>query len=276
MAIAASTKLLDRTFAILRLFLTERPDWTLAQVTAAVGLPKPTVHRLLGVMCAHEMLKKSPDQGSYRLGPLAMAIGGRAVSRHALRQLGQPILTQLAARAGETALLFELAPSRDATICIEQIESSHGLRLVSYVGARLPLHAGASSRAILAFMPDDEIAAVLALSARRGASPGRAELARQIQWTRRQGYAQSFEETSSGACGIAAPLFDAAGAPIASLAIAGPTSRLTRTRLAQLAPDLLAAAATLMRRLGGLPPEPAVRRAAARPSQAGLAITMEG
>src|SRR4051812_20462776 len=119
MATAASTKLLDRTFAILRLFLTERAEWSLAEVTAAVSLPKPTVHRLLGVLCAHEMLVRAGD--GYRLGPLARALGGRAVSRHALRQLGQPILTALAARTGETALLFELAPSRDAAICIEQI-----------------------------------------------------------------------------------------------------------------------------------------------------------
>src|SRR5258708_7547448 len=115
----ASTKLLDRTFAILRLFLTERAEWSLAEGTAAVGLPRPTVPRLLGVLCAHEMPTRSADAGGYRLGPLARALGGRAVSRHALRQLGQPILTSLAARTGETALLFELAPSRDAAICIE-------------------------------------------------------------------------------------------------------------------------------------------------------------
>ncbi len=271
----ASTKLLDRTFAILRLFLTERADWTLAEVTAAVALPKPTVHRLLGVLCAHEMLVRSPDGGGYRLGPLARALGGRAVSRHALRQLGQSILTSLAARTGETALLFELAPSRDAAICIEQIESSHGLRLVSDVGVRLPLHAGGSSRAILAFMPDDEVAAALQMAARRGAVLERADLARQIQWTRRQGYAQSFEETSAGACGISAPLFDATGAVIGSLSIAGPTSRLTRARLATLAPDLLDAADTLMQQLGGVPPEQATKRAAARRAQAGF-MTLEG
>src|SRR5271156_5840 len=98
--------LLDRTFAILRLFLRERTAWTLAEITGAVALPKPTVHRLLRVLCDHEMLHKSDEDGSYGLGPFAFALGGRAVARNRLRQLGQPVLRKLATHAGETALMF--------------------------------------------------------------------------------------------------------------------------------------------------------------------------
>ncbi|MEJ0069021.1 MAG: IclR family transcriptional regulator C-terminal domain-containing protein [Pseudomonadota bacterium] len=187
------------------------------------------------------------------------------MGRHRLRQLGQPILRKLAALTGESALMFELAPTRDAAICIEQIESSHGLRLVSDVGVRLPLFAGASSRVILAFMPDDEIAAVLAgfPKAREALPLSRKELERQIQWTRRQGYAQSFEETSHGACGIAAPLFAAGDAVVGCLTVAGPTTRLTRARLTELAPILVTAALQLSACIGGAPPKRASRRAAA-------------
>jgi DNA-binding IclR family transcriptional regulator len=264
MAARPSPNLLDRTFAILQLFAQERPRWTLAEITAAVALPKPTVHRLLRVLCDHEMLGKSEVDGSYGLGPFALALGARALSRNRLRQLGQPVLRTLAARTGESALMFELVPTRDAAICVEQIESSHGLRLVSDVGARLPLFAGASSRAMLAFMPQDEIAAVLAGLPRGPAAPlGRRELERQIQSTRRQGYAQSFEETSAGACGIAAPLFAAGGAVIGCLTIAGPTTRLTRARLSELAPTLIAEAAQLSARIGGPSAKRPDRRAAA-------------
>jgi DNA-binding IclR family transcriptional regulator len=278
MAIRQSPNLLDRTFAILQLFLQERANWSLAEITAVVALPKPTVHRLLRVLCDHEMLRKSEEDGSYGLGPFALALGARAIGRHRLRQLGQPVLRKLAAQTGESALMFELAPTRDAAICIEQIESSHGLRLVSEVGARLPLFAGASSRVILAFMPDDEIAAVLAaLPKARDAAPlSRKEIERQIQSTRRSGYAQSFEETSPGACGIAAPLFAAGGAVIGCLTIAGPTTRLTRARLSALAPTLVAAAAQLEVPIGGAPPKRALRRAAACRSHIAAKIVTEG
>jgi DNA-binding IclR family transcriptional regulator len=244
MATLPSPNLLDRTFAILRLFLQDRAAWNLAEVTAAVALPKPTVHRLLGRLCAHEALRKAAD-GTYTLGPFALALGASALGRNRLRQLGQPVLRRLAAETGESALMFALAPTRDAAVCVEQIESSHGLRLVSDVGARLPLYAGASSRVMLAFMPDEEIAAALAaLPKARGTAPlSRREIERQIQLTRRQGYAQSFEETSPGACGIAAPLLTAGDVVVGCLTIAGPTTRLTRARLAELAPGLVAAAA---------------------------------
>jgi IclR family transcriptional regulator, acetate operon repressor len=277
MTAAPSPNLLDRTAAILRLFLQEHADWTLAKITEAVALPKPTVHRLLRALCEHEILCKSEAHGSYGLGPLALALGAAAIGRNRLRQLGQPVLRKLAAHTGESALMFELAPTRDAAICIEQIESSHGLRLVSNVGARLPLFAGASSRVILAFMPDDEIAAVIAAmpKTRRAAPLSRKELEREIQWTRRQGYAQSFEETSPGACGIAAPLL-AVGGVVGCLTIAGPTTRLTRARLIELAPMLITAASQLSTRLGRAPPKPTPRRAAACRTSTTVRIAREG
>jgi DNA-binding IclR family transcriptional regulator len=261
-----SRNLLDRTFAILQLFLhDERATWNLAEITEAVALPKPTVHRLLRTLCEHEMLSKSGEDGRYGLGPLALALGAHALGRNRLRQLGQPVLRKLSALTGESALMFELAPTRDAVICIEQIESSHGLRLVSDVGVRLPLFAGASSRVILAFMSADEIKAILAAlpKARETAPLNRKEIERQMQSTRRQGYAQSFEETSRGACGIAAPLFAAGGAVVGCLTIAGPTTRLTRARLAELAPALVAAATQLSAQIGGPLAKQACRRAAA-------------
>ena len=244
----------DRIFAILRLFLSDQPSWSIGEAVTAVRLPKATVHRLMRVMCGHEILQRSSQDGRYRLGPMALALGTRSSQRHELRRLGHPILKRLAELTGETALIFELAPTGDSLICIEQIESHHGLRLVSDIGVRMPMIAGASGCAVLSFLGEEDRSKVISeafASAGRRAPVSRVALQRKLQQTRKTGYARSVEETTKGACGIAAPLFDASGAVVGAIAISGPTTRLTATDLERHAKHLLTCAKVLTREIGG-------------------------
>jgi IclR family transcriptional regulator, KDG regulon repressor len=252
--IAPLVNLPDRIFAILRLFIRDQPSWSIGEVVDAIGLPKATVHRLMRVMCCHEMLQRSKQDGRYRLGPLAFALGTWSSDRHELRRLGRPILKRLAELTGETALIFELAQTGDSLICIEQIESHHGLRLVANIGVRMPMIAGASGRAVLSFLADEDRGRVIddavALGGRR-ATTSRADLDRKLRQTRKTGYARSVEETTKGACGIAAPLFDGLNAVVGAIAITGPTSRLTTADLDRHAKHLLQCAKELTREIGG-------------------------
>ena len=242
-------RLLARAGAILRLFAGHQQAWRLVEIAAAVGLAKGTAHRVLKSLCAEGILQKSPD-ASYRLGPLVRQLAARAFGPEALRTLARPLLRQLATRTNETTLMFQLASSGDAAICIEQIESAHGLRLVADVGARLPLHAGGASRAILAFLEDEDVDALLCKLPKAAA----AVLREQIAQTRRLGYALSFQETNEGVSGIAAPLFDPMRRVIGSVAIVGPITRMGEARLLDFAPDLMAAAAAIGGGTGGSSP----------------------
>ena len=58
-------KVLDRQFALLNLFLSDHSSWGLAELTRASGLPKSTVHRLVSVLCAHELLWQDPQDERY-------------------------------------------------------------------------------------------------------------------------------------------------------------------------------------------------------------------
>lgn len=255
---AAGSKLLDKTFQLLRLFAAAERPVSLAELAKAAQLPKPTVHRLLKSMCRHDMLSKSA--GDYRLGPLALVLGRQAQAQIELRRVALPILYELAEESGETVLLFELAPARDRVTCVEQIESRRGIRLVSGIGTQLPLHAGASSRVILAHLEADIVARVLAgplPRVARGTITRPDALRRQLGRIRKEGYATSFEESSDGAAGVAVPIFDRHGEVIASVSIAGPITRLTEARVAALARIARRGAAAVHRAIGGMPPAPA-------------------
>ncbi len=67
---------------------------------------------------------------------------------------------------------------------------------------------------------------------------------------RREGYATAVDELEAGLTAIAAPVHGPTGDVIAALSISGPTLRLTRARVAELAPILAQEARALEARLG--------------------------
>lgn len=222
-------KVLDRQFALLDLFLSDHTSWGLAELTRASGLPKSTVHRLVSVLCDHDLLWQDPQDERYRLGALAVRVGQRAVAQRDLRRIAWPILNELAADIGETVILATLNAARDQAVYVEQIESRQGVRLVPQIGVQLPLHAGGTAKAILAYLDEAEIDRVLTpplLQLARGTMTDPEALRAEITEIRRRGYALSFEETYDGAAGMAVPIFDHDGGILASLGIAGPVARV--------------------------------------------------
>lgn len=234
-------RLLNRVKSILSLFAGSQQAWSFAEISEATELSKSTTHRFLKGLCDEELLQRSTDNGAYSLGPLMIQLAARVFGPEALRSRGGPILRRLAAATNETTLMCQLASSGDSVICVEQVESPHGIRLVADVGARLPLHAGGASRAILAFMPQADIEAVLSKLPENRA----VRLAQQLRRTRETGYGMSFGETNEGVGGIAAPIFDPLQRVIGSIATIGPMTRMTEPRLLELAPRLVAAAAEM-------------------------------
>jgi IclR family acetate operon transcriptional repressor len=237
---SSDIRLLARVAAVLRVFSGPRQSWKASEIGAATGLSKATAHRIIQNLCTEDLLQRAKD-GSYHLGPLACALGARAVGPAAMRSRGRPVLQQLTELTGETAVMFQLSVAGNSITCIEQIESPHGLRLVATVGERLPLHVGGSSRAILAFLTDAQVDAALAPLSSAEAKRAR----KQIALTREQGFTLSLAETNDGVGGIAAPVLDPAGNVIGSIAVIGPLNRMDQQHMTALAPAVMQAAAVI-------------------------------
>jgi IclR family transcriptional regulator, KDG regulon repressor len=224
-----SLKALDKTFRVLDLFSVARPEWGLLELSEAAGLPVSTLHRIITVLRRHGLVTQDSQSKKYRLGYGAIDLGRRAVSGLTVRQVASPLLRRLADQTGETIVLTVLNDSRDRAVCIERIESRHDLRLHLEVGEQSYLHAGASSKVLLAYFSAQEVADLV----RRVGLPPLAHntiqdlsaLEEDLARIRDQGYAFSREETNAGAWGVAAPVLDPEGRAIAAIGIAAPTSR---------------------------------------------------
>lgn len=190
----------------------------------------PTAHRILAALTGRRYLARDERTRRFRLGPAALELGERARAVLDLRQAALPVLRRLARQTDETALLTVPNSERDRSVCLERVESSQPLRLSVEPGRRLPLHAGASQKALLAFLAEEDIERVAAGSLERlcGATITDADALRaDLAEVRERGWAISFEETNVGVWGVAVPLLDEDGTAVAAVGLAGPSARLS-------------------------------------------------
>jgi IclR family acetate operon transcriptional repressor len=191
----------------------------------------PTAHRILTALAGRRYLARDERTRRFRLGPAALDLGERARAVLDLRRVALPVLRRLARETDETALLTVLNEARDHSVCLERVESSQPLRLSVEPGRQLPLHAGASQKALLAFCDPDEID--LIASGRlerlcRATITNSDTLQADLAEIRARGWAISFEETNVGVWGVAVPLLDAEGTAVAAVGLAGPSARLSQ------------------------------------------------
>jgi DNA-binding IclR family transcriptional regulator len=119
-------------------------------LSQAVGVPRSTVYRLVGLLRAHGLVEQA-GEGHYQLGPKAIMIGYVARSTVDLADLWRPGLRELATASRETALVLRRID--DSAVCIDRIDCDHPVRLSFEVGKAMPLHTGAAARVLLAGSP---------------------------------------------------------------------------------------------------------------------------
>jgi DNA-binding IclR family transcriptional regulator len=260
-----SFQVLERTFSILDLFDEDHPEWSTTEVARRLGLPIPTVHRILAALRRHGYVSQHEETKRFRLGIAALQLGDRARAVVDLRSVALPALRRLTQETGETALLTVLSPGRDHAVCLERVETSQPLRLSVQPGRQLPRHAGASQKALLAFMRADESERIVTsplehLCHATLTDPGllRDELAK----IRTRGWASSYEETNLGVWGVAVPVVNARNEAVCAVGIAGPSPRLTPERVRDDVAHVHEAATVLAKALGlRVPPVTATRSA---------------
>jgi DNA-binding IclR family transcriptional regulator len=115
-------------------------------------------------------------------------------------------------------------------MCVEFLPALHELQALVFVGQRSPLYSGASAKALLAFLPDEEIDHILATESIQKMTANtltnKEEIWREVRQIRKQGYAISNQERVEGAFSISFPIFNMEKRVVASLTITIPTVRV--------------------------------------------------
>ncbi|MCX7893468.1 MAG: IclR family transcriptional regulator [Burkholderiales bacterium] len=224
----------------------ERP-LSLTALVDAVGLPKPTVHRIVGELAADGLLAREPVGKRFTVGPRLARLGLGAVINPGVRAERHAILQGLVARIGETCNLTMLDGGE--VVYLDRVETAWPLRMNLQPGSRVPTHCSASGKLLLAFLPKSRRTRLLsALPTPRFTEntiddPKR--LAAELDRIRAQGYATDDEEYLAGVACVAVPVRVARGRVVAAVAVHAPTSRMPLERGLGFLPMLEEAAAAL-------------------------------
>jgi IclR family pca regulon transcriptional regulator len=217
----------SRAFTILELFDERRPDLSTTEIAELTGLNRATAYRFCQTLLSLGYLEEVAPR-RFRPGLKAVSLARAALSSRELPDLAQPYLRELRDAAGETVNMA-LLDGADV-VYVARLLSHHLLALRLFVGSRLPAYASSLGRAMLAFLPDDEVEAILEgvefQTLTRHTIVDRGRLLAELHRVRSRGYAINDQELVLGIRGIAAPVFGVGGRPIAAinLSIAHPLS----------------------------------------------------
>jgi DNA-binding IclR family transcriptional regulator len=215
----------SRVLAILEAFETRGPSLSLSQLAGLTGLPISTVHRLAGELYAWGALARD-DQGRYQVGLRLWELSQSAGRR--LRDTARPYLQDLFSLTQETAHLA-IREGNEA-LYVDRVYSSKRVPRASRIGGRLPLHATAVGKVLLAYEESWFREAYLhgdleALTVRTRVDP--AGLADELAQIAGQGYAVTLEEARVGACSIAVPVGSRPGPVEAAVGLVLPSHQGT-------------------------------------------------
>lgn len=200
---------------------------SLIEVVQATGLPRGTVHRLLGALRAVGYIAPRDGRKVYVLGPRLLRLLHQGTAPAAVSALAQPILAGLVARFRETAFLAKLvgAEVQSAAMAVPEGDGQ------SYVqpGRVMPVHAAASAKAILAFQDEALIGEALSRPRARYTDNTRlavAEVRADLGRVRRQGFAVCDEELDPGVLSYACPVHLEGAGVLYSIGLVGLSQRL--------------------------------------------------
>jgi DNA-binding IclR family transcriptional regulator len=243
---APGTQSIDRAGEMLARLLESDEPMSLRELAEAADLPKSTASRLLTALERHGLVHQAGQRGKLEPGPAILRFAQRGgVERH-LVELAEIALEAVSESSGETVNLS--VPTPYGVDHLAQVDGRHFLGAGQWVGRRVDYHCTANGKVFLAFgaaeLPPGRLARLTTDTV-----VSRATLDDELARVRRDGYATAVDELEAGLTAIAAPVHGPSGDVIAALSISGPTLRLTRERVAELAPVLVQEARALAERL---------------------------
>jgi IclR family pca regulon transcriptional regulator len=247
---------LVRGLEVLRCFDREHPTLSLGDVARRLGWRRTEPFRFLHTLESLGYLRRDAVTKRYELTPKVLEIGFAALANLQLPELAQPFLERLRDRTNASAHVGILDGAD--VVYVGRAASRSILGSTIHVGSRLPAHATAIGKMLLAAKSDAEIHAWLeAHGLTRYTVHTHAEtraFREELAQIRERGFALSNQEFEFGIRSVAAPIRNAAGETIAAVNVSAPAEALNPASIAEaIVPAVRATAAELSQAYGWRP-----------------------
>ena len=220
----------ERTLRLLATLADTGRPMTLADLVAALDLPKATAHRLCSQLLASGFVARDVNERDFVVGPALRKLALDTLNHGSLRGLRHELLATLVAQVGETCNFTTLDGAR--VLYLDRVEAPWPWRLTLDVGAHVPLHCTASGKLFLAYMSDNQRAAMLRTLELNPATEHTITtvkaLRAECETIRERGYSFDREEFVLGLVAMAVPVRDGTGEVRAAMAVHAPAARMPR------------------------------------------------
>lgn len=244
---------LARALSILEALSDSHEGATLTVLSQTVGLPPSTTHRLLTTLQRQRFVRFDPMSKSWQIGVQAFVVGNAFARTRDIVMIARPYMRRLMEDSGETVNFYILTDGE--VLCMAQVESRQMMRAVSRPGGRVRMHCTGAGKAMLAYLPEQDVERVVALhglpQSTEKTMVTATKLKADLRRIRSRGFAVDDEEYAVGLRCVAAPILDELGAPFAALSLSGPTARVSTARLDELGLLVKNAARAAAVELGG-------------------------
>ena len=206
-------------------FLSMMPDQqsNLTEIAANIDISKSKASAILNTLQRFGFVMRNPDTKMYSPGPSLMTIGQRVMKKFNYGELAAPLLKELAAKTGSTAILG-IITGEDQYTMVRQ-ESNWQISILTQPNKIHPLTYGAHGKAIVAFMEESRREKILAgggLYFHKDASKlDRKQLVRELEECRAAGFAQDHETGQPMIKILSSPFFGADEKPMGAIEIIG-------------------------------------------------------
>ncbi|MEG0471130.1 MAG: IclR family transcriptional regulator [Solibacillus sp.] len=216
---------LHKAIKVLKAFTKEEPSLSLTELSKKTGISISSLQRFVSTFVYEGFLHKEELTKRYQLGHSLLYLGNLVKQESSLIIVADPLLKKLNEEIGESVSMSIIDGLERR--CILNYDSTYPLSTKMFVGDTSPLYAGASSKTLLAFMPNlEEYLENIELEPITNQTIlSKDLLIAELQQIRIQRYAKSNGERVRGACSVTAPILNASQQIIASVTIVIPEVR---------------------------------------------------
>jgi DNA-binding IclR family transcriptional regulator len=183
----------QRILGIFESFTPDADSLTLQEIADRIELPKSTAFRIVQSLEQAGYLVRLENQ-QYCLSFRFTRLAGLVKSTLGIREISRPIMVELSEKTRESASLHTVDGRN--RVCIDAVNAGSSLRTVTQPGEHIPLLGGSASKILMAYMPQDQLAPILTQIVKSTKRP-KADVAKELERIRQQGYAISHGERGS-------------------------------------------------------------------------------
>jgi DNA-binding IclR family transcriptional regulator len=246
-----------RVLDLLECLARTQEGMTFAMLQSAMDIPKSSLHALLDVVASRGYVDLAKKKRMYSLGIKTWECSQAYLRQHDIVREAQTVMERIAAATNETVQVAKLDGAEN--VYLAKADSTHPLRLQSEVGARLLAHATGLGKALLAFLPPEEVRQRFSGTRLPRMTANTItdlnHLADELSATRDRGFGIDNEEYTQGLFCVAVPILDSLGEPVIAMSISVPVLRANLAKLTQAVSLLAQGSLEVSARVGAREPD---------------------